>query len=149
MIFDHIRNIDCYEGMDSRIFRGLQLLQETDFTAHPLGRFEVEGDALFYMVQEYTTRPNDGQGEVHRKYADIQYLLAGEEKIHLGQLDDSAVLVEGRPEGDIWFYKTGDDAITLHPGQFTILWPQDIHGPGLCVDVPKPCRKVVIKIKIH
>ncbi len=148
MIFDHINHIDCYKGIHPRIFRGLQLLQTVDFSTMELGRYEVEGDDLFYMVQAYTTRPNDGQGEAHKKYVDIQCILAGQEQIGLERLNDQSILVDGRPDGDIWFYKIGGDTITLNPNQFAVLWPQDIHGPGFCVGTPSDCRKVVIKVKI-
>lgn len=40
------------------------------------------------------------------------------------------------------------DFVIVPPGAFTIFYPEDAHMPGLCVDVPQPVRKVVIKVKL-
>lgn len=148
MIYDHKKNIQTYAGLDARVFRGLELMTELDWETVELGRYEVDGDNLFYMVQEYDTHPFEGTGEAHRNYVDIQYLVSGQEKIGVDQLEADSVLVEGRPENDIYFYQMGRDVVTLQPGHFAVLWPQDIHAPALAVEGAQHCRKVVIKVKI-
>ena len=39
--------------------------------------------------------------------------------------------------------------LLLGDSYFAILFPQDGHMPLLCVDKPKPVKKVVVKVKIE
>lgn len=144
MIYDHKRNIATYAGIDPRIAKGLALLETEDFASMELGRYEVDGDKLFYLVQAYDSKVYEGVGEAHKRYVDIQYLISGREKIMIGQMEEDSELVSER--GDVYFYKMGEEYITLTEGQFAVLWPQDLHGPGMMVESPEACRKVVIKV---
>ncbi len=39
------------------------------------------------------------------------------------------------------------DYVTLKPGNFVVLFPQDAHAPGIAPDgKPAPCRKIVVKV---
>lgn len=72
MIFDMLENHTRYELPGSRMARGFNFLIDNDLTALPVGRIDIEGDELFVLVQEYTTRPvESGKWEAHQKYIDI------------------------------------------------------------------------------
>lgn len=148
MIYDHISKIDSYQGLDPRVMRGLELLRTVDFTDLPCGRYEVEGDALFYMVQEYDSLTQGARAEAHRKYVDIQYMLCGADRMGVALLTDDAVETEARPQGDIWFYDLPVDFVTLSAGMFVVLYPHDAHMPAVAVDQAAPCRKIVVKVKM-
>ena len=60
----------------------------------------------------------------------------------------SAQEVEARPEGDIWFYRGPVDCVTLTPGKFAVLFPQDAHAPSMAVEAPEKVRKCVFKVKL-
>lgn len=63
MIFDSLKNIEQYKTVHPRVYRGLQLLRDTDFSALTETRYEVEGEDLFFFLQDYETRPvNDTRG---------------------------------------------------------------------------------------
>ena len=51
MIFDTLKNIDNYKGL-GRVYTALEFLKETDFNKMDLGRYELDGDNIYYMVQE-------------------------------------------------------------------------------------------------
>ncbi len=38
--------------------------------------------------------------------------------------------------------------ITLHPDEFIIFFPFDIHQPELFIRQPAPVKKVVVKVKV-
>ena len=80
MIFDTLDNIKNYEGL-GRVYTALQFLAETDFSKVELGRYELQGDDIFYMVQQYETDPDKTISEAHKKYIDIQFMVDGEEII--------------------------------------------------------------------
>ncbi len=47
-----------------------------------LGRHDLDGDDLFALVQEYTTRAADEcVWEAHRRYIDVQFVVTGAERM--------------------------------------------------------------------
>ena len=77
MIFDTLKNVDNYKGL-GRVYDALKFLSETDFSKIELGRYELDGDNIFYMVQSYDTDPDKTISEAHKKYIDIQFMGEGE-----------------------------------------------------------------------
>ncbi|MCF2661913.1 YhcH/YjgK/YiaL family protein [Pseudoflavonifractor phocaeensis] len=149
MIYDSLKHLEAYKGIHPGVYRGLELLRDTDFSKLEDGRHEVAGDDLFFLLQSYDTKEVNDSPEAHKKYADIQFLISGQEKIGVGALEDMTELVEARPEGDIWFYHGPVDEITLAGDKFAVLFPGDAHAPCIAVDgAPVPCRKCVVKVRV-
>lgn len=148
MIYDSLKHLDAYRGIHSGVLRGLELLRDTDFSQLADGRYEVDGDSLFYMLQSYTNSPVNVTPEAHKKYIDIQYMISGQEKIAVAPLEEMTEEVEARPEGDIWFYRGPLSELLLSGDKFAVLWPGDAHAPGIAVGEPAPCRKCVVKVKL-
>lgn len=144
MILDSLDHIDTYRGVHPRIWEALQLLR-TDLSGLADGRYELDGDRIFYMIQTYTTRPVNDLPEAHRRYADIQCVLSGAECIDVGELARMTE-VEAHPERDLWLYRGRLDRLTMTPGRFMLLFPQDAHAAAIAVDEPAACHKVVIKV---
>ena len=88
MIYDSLKHLEAYKGIHPGIYRGLELLRDTDFSQQEDGRHEVDGDDLFYLLQSYDTKEVNDAPEAHKKYADIQFLISGREKIGVGALED-------------------------------------------------------------
>lgn len=55
MIIDALANMDFYRNLNESLYKGLRFLRETDLAAIPVGRYEIDGDAVFALVQEYET----------------------------------------------------------------------------------------------
>ena len=147
MIYDSLAHIEQYKTTHPGIYKALTILRDTDFSKMEDGTVEVEGRDLFYFLQSYETKPDNDTPEAHRKYADIQAVLVGQEKMGVGALEDMTE-VSGKPENDIWFYHGPMDYVRLTPGKFAILFPGDAHAPGICVDAPAGARKCVFKVKL-
>lgn len=148
MIFDTLENIKNYEGL-GRVYTALKFLSETDFTNMPLGKYELCGDDIFYMVQEYETDPEKTLCEAHKKYIDIQLIVTGVEAIGVVPDNDGKTLVSAKPENDVWFYECETQKMILTDGCFMVLYPSDLHSPGVGVNGKKHfCRKVVVKVKV-
>ena len=83
MIVDRLENWSFYAGLPPRIVRALEFLRDTDLAALSLGRHELDGDRLFALVQEYTTKPIEQcKWEAHRRYCDVQFVARGAEFIN-------------------------------------------------------------------
>lgn len=147
MIFDTLDNVRNYKGL-GRVYTALEFLAKTDFSKIDLGRYELDGDNIFYMVQSYDTDPGKTVSEAHKKYIDIQYMLEGEEIIGVAPISGEKTLVEAKPENDVWFYSCETEPLTLFAGSYMVLYPNDLHCPGVATKGKAVnCRKVVVKVK--
>ena len=148
MIYDSLKHMEAYQGVHPGIYKGLELLRDTDFSKLEDARVEVDGEDLIYLLQSYESKPANDTPEAHKKYVDIQFLISGREKMGVGALEDMKEEVEAHPERDIWFYHGPLDEITLGGDKFVVLFPGDAHAPNIAVDGPEPVRKCVVKVKL-
>ena len=147
MIKDNLKNADKYYSLSSSIEKALKFLRSTDFSKYEKGSYEIDGRNLYMNVEEYTTRVSDNI-EAHRKYIDIQYMINGEENMGVTTLDNLVVTQEYSDEKDVEFYK-GEAPLTLvKENEFIIFYPTDAHLPCQVAEIPKPVKKVIVKIKI-
>ena len=147
MILDSISNTDRYSGL-GRVYEALSFLQKTDFTNTAPGRYSLDGDDIYYMVQEYETETERYTAEAHKKYIDIQLLISGEEVIEWTPLQTEKEIIEENEEKDYIFYKCKTERQIFKGGEFMIFYPEDIHKPCVAVNEPTKCKKVVAKIRI-
>lgn len=149
MITDNLKNASLCENISPQIRRAFDYLRHTDFNAVSDGKHEIDGDRIFALVQQYTTKPKqDGKWEAHRKYIDIQYIIRGTEQIGYA---NSAKLAAGPYDQakDIMFLAGDGNCLTLSAGDFMILFPEDAHMPSLAVTNPAEVRKAVVKIAVE
>jgi biofilm protein TabA len=153
MIVGNIQNLAFdRKYLAKALVRGLEYLAKTDFSALAAGRYEIEGTAMFALVQEYRTAPKSQKNpEAHRKYIDIQYIHQGSEIMGFG-LDDPAneVSQDRLAEKDVLNFKAArnETDLILAPGMFAILFPQDVHRPGCDYGEGGQVKKVVLKISM-
>ena len=98
MIYDSLKHMEAYQGVHPGIYKGLELLRDTDFSKLEDARVEVDGEDLFYLLQSYESKPTNDTPEAHKKYVDIQFLISGREKMGVGALEDMKEEVEAHPD---------------------------------------------------
>jgi len=134
-------------GLD-KVFAYLQTLD----ASCPTGRYDLDGDRVYALVQRYRTKPRDQAAlEVHRKYVDVQLVLAGRETILWAPLAALTTVTQPYdPARDIGFFAmvSGTTPLSLGPGQFSILFPADGHAPGLAAEGATDVVKVVVKVRL-
>lgn len=126
-------------------------LRKADLTGLEKGRYELEGTDLFVNIDEYVTKnePNT-RLEAHRKFADIQYIISGAEKMGIVALDRTTMTVPYNEEKDICFLDSGDERfLSATPDRYFIFFPDDAHRPCLKAGGNAPVKKVVIKVRIR
>jgi biofilm protein TabA len=151
MIVDRIENARLYLPLHRQFQKAFSLLADPALTQKPEGRHSVDGDNLYFIVQHYTTRPVDqGRFESHRKYIDIQALLAGQEMLGYAPTAGLEVVEPYSEEKDIMFYRAGTmiAQTRLEPGLFCLLYPHDAHLPSCQIACPAAVHKVVFKIRL-
>jgi YhcH/YjgK/YiaL family protein len=154
MIFDRIENLNYYYRLGPRLKKALKYLEKTDLTKLPEGKIEIEGDDVYAMVSTKRTQPYmEARYEVHKKYIDVQYAIEGKEDILCGFSRTAGNLIEENPEKDVYFYNNSTGRpISIGEGCLLILFPTDIHAPGLTyLDKPENagiCKKIVVKVRV-
>lgn len=114
------------------------------------GRYELQGDRLFMNVMQFVTqRPEEKQAELHRRYIDIQILLAGEEQIYYGANGSARECGDWHESDDYQLCRTmtEEQCLTLTAGEFVIFMPGEPHKPGCSLTAPLEIKKVVIKLE--
>jgi biofilm protein TabA len=151
MIADTFEQRRRYLGMSPRFAAAFEFLEKLP-AGKPDGRYDIDGNNCFALVQTYTTRPlAQAMFEAHRLYIDIQFLQAGRETLLWTPL--AALTQVTRPyaaDQDIVFFANPPHwtPVNLHPGQFAIFFPEDGHAPGLECGGPAEVRKIVIKVRV-
>jgi len=147
MIVDLIENSAHYARIDNRLAIGLKYLQTTDLSNLEPGKYPIKENEVFALVSEYNSKQvEDARWEAHQKYADIQYLVHGEEQMGYAPVRDFEVIQPYHPDNDIVFMEGSGDYISVRPGMFVIFFPQDAHQPGVAINGSMPVRKVVVKV---
>jgi biofilm protein TabA len=147
MIIDRLENAAATAPLAPGLRRGLQWLRRTDLLALPEGRHDIEGDRLFALVQEYTTRgAADCRWEAHRRYTDIQYVVVGVERMGYTNITHASEQQSYDAERDVTFFDPGTDFVTVHAGMFVIFAPEDVHAPGGAAGEAQVVRKIVLKV---
>ena len=149
-IKDSLASVGAYVNLGKNFAKAVEFLQRKDLMRLPNGRYELDGENAYAMVQEAMLKPwGAGRPEVHHEYFDIQVPLSGEEMIGVGRFDPSTP-GDFDEEKDIGFYDgTVVEPLTLRPGEFAILYPNTCaHAPCCSEDAAgTPIRKVVIKVR--
>lgn len=147
MVTDRLANAGLYRSLSPRIAAALDYVAATDFSKIEDGRYVLDDDRLFALVQRYTSKPlNEGKWEAHRKYIDLQMVVQGVEQIGYVSIDQLEAQPYNAEKDVIWLSGTAGQRFTLPSGHFTLLWPGDAHMPGLVADAPSDVLKVVVKI---
>lgn len=148
MIIDNIGNFHHYSGLGNRIRLALEHIRTTDFTCLEAGRYDLDGDNLFVILNDYeTVHPEEGQLEGHHTYIDVQYMVRGTEWVGYAPLTGQSVAADYDPEEDCILYTGEANFFKFDQGMFAVFFPHDLHLPGTG-EQPTSVRKVVIKVKI-
>jgi len=152
MIYDTKENLSQYKGISKNLDCAIEYLLHTDFTNMSAGKYPVQGDDVFALVQMPDTRERaNALWESHQNYIDIQYLLCGAEKIGF---QNTGLLTVAQPydaQKDIAFYSDKGEGFfpVLEPNSFVVCFPTDAHMPLVYTVHPQQIKKVVVKVKVE
>jgi len=150
MILDTLKNSARYCGMNPAFKEAFAFLERAVRENLPDGRYELDGDKLYAMVQAYETKNEaDTKWEAHKKYIDIQFMISGTEIIGWDSIDNLPADQVYNEEYDCYVYQAPSaTALILESGTFAVFYPEDLHKPGQAYPAPAPIKKVVVKIKL-
>jgi len=151
MILDTIGNSSKYEILHRNFKKGFDFIRNSDLENLEPGRYEIDSDEVFVLVQTYKTSPeNEKKFETHRNYIDIQYIVSGTEVIGYTPAEKLTVCDPYNEECDAEMSDCPDmTPCTLEAGSFILLFPEDPHKPGCSYgNNHNNVRKIVVKVKL-
>lgn len=122
-----------------------------DLIAGPAHRHDLEQGSVAFE-ETYPTRDRANCFyESHRKYIDVQCVLAGEERVDVLPAAELSVEKPYREEKDLIKYGDAGPGSQIHlcPGQAAIFFPEDGHMPGQHVHSVTWVRKTVVKVPVQ
>lgn len=152
MITSTLSQLHWYKIISPNFEKAIQYALATDFTNMESGKYQIDGDNVFAIANEFMTKPlSECDPESHRDYADIQIIISGVERFGYAPLVDQPASTPYNPENDVALYSIPEEElsyITLTSGQFIVFFPSDIHQPEVFQHQPDLVKKVVLKIAL-
>jgi len=148
MILDSLSQAERYLKLHPLFPRAFEFLRNTDLKALTPGKHDVQGEQIFAIVETSAGRTRaEAQLECHRRYIDIQLVLAGIDEMGwkpLAECNDPATDYDAAR--DIRFFHDAPSSwIATPPGSFCLFFPDDAHAPLVSRG---PIHKVVLKIAL-
>ena len=149
MIYDSFGNKNLYVNTHPLFRKAFEYLE--NYLKNPIapGRYEICGNDLFVMVQDYETR-DEGLLEAHDEYIDIQCMISGSELVYYTNRDYLNNTVSHDAQKDLIFFGEYSKCseLVLAKGEFMIFFPNDAHKPAMAVMGERAfVKKLVFKVK--
>ncbi|MBE6714395.1 MAG: DUF386 domain-containing protein [Ruminococcaceae bacterium] len=149
MIIDKLSNLRSYASFNEKFNIICEFLEKNDLNSLCEGRIDLS-DGVFLNISSYEPYSAGDKWETHKKYADLQIVVEGDECMDASSITD----VEG-PNGyneddDYEFYDICKGSVTTVralPGTFAYFAPCDPHRPGIKFNSEK-VKKAVFKIPV-
>jgi biofilm protein TabA len=149
MIIDITANSSRYTGLHPLFPKVFEYIKKTDLLTLASGKHSIVGDDLFVIVEHAQGRSRESAKlECHRKYIDIQLVLAG-----IDEMGWLALKNCHKPIDDFCAvndYQLFDDIpttwVATPPEAFCIFFPDDAHAPLVSTD---EIHKVIFKVAVN
>jgi YhcH/YjgK/YiaL family protein len=131
--------------------KAFAFLNRKDLISLAPGSYPIVGKDVYASITEFVPKDFDKSGwESHRRYADIQCMIRGEEKIGKAKASDLTVTVPYNSSRDAANYKGPGKYYVAQPGTFFLFFPGDAHRPDVKVTPSDTARvkKIVIKVRV-
>ncbi|MDD4920909.1 MAG: YhcH/YjgK/YiaL family protein [Bacteroidales bacterium] len=148
MILDSLKNASASFSLNPRFKQAFDFIQNNDLAKMEPGKLILDGENLFISLVELEgKKPEVAKMEAHKKYIDIQLVLAGQETMGWTAIENC--INETEPyngEKDIIFYTDKPTSyVTVNPGEFAIFFPEDGHAPAIGSG---PIKKAIVKVLV-
>lgn len=149
MILDYLGRSGNY-AWNEPFQKAFAWLHATDLSTIEKGRYDIDGDRVFALVNEYeTVDPSTQQMEAHRAHIDLQYVARGAEMVGHGFLQAQTPSKAYDPTADFMLFGEPPSFFSrFTEGMFAVFYPEDLHMPNLMDGGNGWVKKIVIKIKV-
>jgi len=125
-----------------------EYLRTHDLANLPVGKSQIDGENVTVSVTQDPSKDLDKTNwESHKKFVDIQSVIAGEEKIGIHPVAQSTITKLYDDKKDVTNYSADGKYYSAKPGTFFLFFPGDAHRPNITPGGNKPVKKIVIKVR--
>jgi YhcH/YjgK/YiaL family protein len=150
MITDKIEHLHRYAVPKTEAI--LQFITGHDCANLPDGEKVIQGRELFVRIMSYAPKPaTENRFEIHRIYADVQYIVSGAEIMQTARMKDLTPLAEYDGIGDYHFFKSSmaTTDLIVQAGEFAVFYPHEPHRPSCSYEgYQGMVKKLVFKVKM-
>jgi YhcH/YjgK/YiaL family protein len=148
MVIDKLSNFEKYVELHPRFGKVLEYLNKTDLNKVDFGDYKIDGEKVYVRI--LNPKPaieKKYKLEVHKKYIDIQYSFKESFDIGWKSTSDCKNIDKAYDEQKdvLLFSDAYESKVKLSQGLFTILFPEDAHGP---MPPDSDSKRVVFKVLI-
>lgn len=146
MILDAVENAGRYRVLNPGFEKAMAFIMRPDLKELPTGRHDIDGDRVYAIVYSGPGRgTEEALLEIHERYIDIHFVLAGIEQIGWKPGSSCIKPVGGYDRaGDEQSFGDDPDAwIAVRSGSYAIFFPEDAHMPLIS---PGHLHKVIVKV---
>jgi len=138
-----------YRGIHPNLDLALERINEEFFSRLGYERVDIVPGECWCTKFTYDTIPDEESFfEAHEKFLDIHIMLEGRERVDISS-PTALTVFRSEPQNDFWGYQgEGRVKLTIGPGEFLCVWPDDAHKIKMMVNKPETVTKAVFKIKI-
>lgn len=154
MILGHILAKETEAAYAAPIREAIRYCREADVSAMGESKFLLKGEDMIVLICDRVTGAAEEKlPEVHRRYAELQYVAEGAEYMgYYPDRGDNELLQDCLMEKDTLYYKenpeAGETMLLMTPGTYAVFFPEDVHRPFCQVKEPSRIKKIVIKIAL-
>lgn len=151
MIRALLEHAERYYVLGEGVRMALEYIRETDLLSLAPGRYPIDGDRVFALIQEPTTQSRDrAPFENHKRHADLQTTLRGVEYVGYCPIGKLTPKGDYDVESDVQLYSGEGDLLMRNDAgkSFALFYPEDGHQPYVTLGDPAPIKKVVVRIRI-
>ena len=148
----YAKNSDAlsYRGIHPNLDMALERITEEFLAGVGSERVEIKGGDVYAARFTYETIPaEESFFEAHRKYLDIHIMAEGSEGVEIAP-PESLAEFDRVEANDFYAYRgLAHHKLTLSPGEFLVVFPNDAHRIKMCLEQPETVSKVVFKVRIY
>ena len=150
MIYAKNKDALAYRGIHPNLDLALEHITEEYLPTIGETRVELKGSDVYATRFTYETVPEEESFfEAHKKYLDIHIMLSGSEGVEIAP-PEKLTEFDRVEANDFYAYRgEGDYKLTLSPGDFLVVFPNDAHRIKMRLEGPETVTKAVFKIRIH
>ncbi len=149
MIYAKNNDALSYRGIHPNLDLALEHITPAFLDGVGYERVSLKGDEVYATRFTYETVPEEESFfEAHRKYLDIHIMVDGSEGVEVAP--PGALTEFDRTEANDFYAYRGPAhyRLTLSPGDFLVVFPNDAHRIKMQLNAPETVSKVVFKVRI-
>lgn len=149
MVHDRIENAGLYAGLGPRFRIALEWLAANGASCAAEEPVAVADGVVARPARYVPHAPDPARFEFHRRFADVQFVAEGEERVLVAPLSQTRAVAPFDEAADVGFGSAEGGAVRLRAGEFLVLFPHEAHQPGVAAETGAgKVRKIVVKVEV-